>query len=220
MLRARGGVLVGQDYKNLVSRIETKVRGLRKNPSGDTELADALEGLSLTLDKAARRHSTPEAVSALDATDRGYVMAVLIEEAGRKAGTEIGEFTGKNLESAILSNSGRRSRQALRGEAPLQDYAKAGVRLGNNMPDSGTPERLLTGLTAAGSMSGVAAMTHPLIMAPWVIDTLANLPGGKQAVNLLLSPNRKALDPARRKLMERAHLGGLIAAPAANVVQE
>lgn len=214
MLRARGGTLAGQDYKNLVSRIEAKIRGLRKSPSGDTELADALEGLSLALDKAARRHSDPEAVKALDAADRGYVMAVLIEEAGRKAGTEMGEFTGKQLESAIRSNSGRRSRQALRGEAPLQDYAAAGVRLGNSVPDSGTPERLMT----MGGMAGMAHFVDPALLSPWAANTLANLPGGKQVISALASPNRRALDPARRKLMERAHLGGILAAPAANSV--
>lgn len=217
LIRTRGGTLAGNDYKNLVSRIEAKVRALRKNPSGDTELADALEGLSILLDKGARRHSTPEAVAAIDAADRGYVSAVLIEEASRKAGTEMGEFTGKQLESAIRANSGRRSRQALRGEAPLQDYAAAGVRLGNNVPDSGTPERL----AALGAVGGVAKLIDPIALTPWLANTLANLPGGKQAVNVLLAPNRRALDPARRKLMERAHLGGLLtAAPSAGSVSD
>ncbi len=216
LLTARGGTLAGNEYKNMVSRIEAKVRGIRKSPSGDTELADALEGLALALDRGARRHSTPEAVKAIDAADRGYVMAVLLEEASRKAGTEMGEYTGKNLESAIRSNSGRRSRRALRGEAPMQDYAAAGVQLGDTVANSGTPERLM----ALGGVAGVAKMVDPIALTPWFADTLLNLPGGKQAVNLLLSPNRRSLDPARRKLMERAHLGGLIAAPAAQMVQE
>lgn len=216
LLTARGGTLAGQDYKSLVSRIEAKVRSLRKNPQGDTELADTLEGLSMALDKGARRHSTPEAVQAIDAADRGYVKAVLIEEASRRAGSDMGEFTGKQLEGAIRNSSGRRSRQALRGEAPLQDYAAAGVRLGNTMPDSGTPERLMYGITAAGGMGGAAGVIHPGLMAPWVIDTIASLPGARQAVNLLMAPNRRGLDPARQRLMERAQLSGaLLAAPAA-----
>lgn len=210
-LNVRGGNLNGGDYKTLVSRIESKARKLRKNPQGDHELADAMEGLSLALDQGARRHSNPRAVAALDAADRGYVMAVLIEEAGRKAGGgEVGEFTGKQLEAAIRGNSGRRSRQMLRGEAPLQKYAAAGSRLGDSVPDSGTPERILT----LGGMASLAHFIDPSMLAPWLADTLANLPGGKQAINALISPNRKALDPARRKLMERAWLGGLLAAPA------
>ncbi len=220
LLSVRGGTLSGNEYKNMVSRIESKVRGLRKNPSGDTELADALEGLALALDRGARRHSTQEAVKAIDDADRGYVMAVLLEEASRKAGTEMGEYTGKNLESAIRANSGRRSRRALRGEAPMQDYAAAGVRLGNNVPDSGTAERIMTGGATLGGMAGLAKFVDPIALTPWFADTLLNIPGGKQAVNLLMSPNRTSLDPARRKLMERAYLGGLIAAPAAQMVQE
>lgn len=220
LLNARNGVLSGDDYKSLVSRIEAKVRGLRKSPNGDTELADALEGLSLALDSAARRHSAPEAVKALDSADRGYVMAVLIEEAARQRGTDIGEFTGKNLEGAILNNSGRRSRRALRGEAPLQDYAKAGKELGDTMPDSGTAERLMYGSGTAGLMGAAAQFTHPLTLAPWALDTLANIPGIKQAVNAIMAPNRKALDPARQRLMERAHLGGLLAAPGAQATAQ
>lgn len=216
LLNVRGGVLSGSDYKNTVSRIEKKVRALRQNPKGDTELADALEGLVIALDKGARRHSAPEAVAAIDAADRGYVMAALIEEAGRKSGSDVGEFTGKQLERAVVSNSGRRSRQALRGEAPLQDYAAAGTRLGQTMPDSGSAERFMYGATTAGAMGGASVAVNPFFLAPWAIDTLANLPGARQAVNLLLAPNRRGLDPARRRLMERAHLGGLLlSAPAA-----
>ena len=211
-LVARGGVLSGDDYKTLVSGIEKRIRKIRKSPSGDYELADVLEDLTIALDKGARRHSAPEAVAALDAADRGYVKAVLIEEAGRKAGGgDFGEFTGKQLEAAVRSNSGLRSRSALRGDAPLQDYAAAGVRLGDSVPDSGTPERIMT----TGGLASMAHFIDPLTLSPWIANTLANLPGGKQAVNILISPNRKALDPARRKLLERAHLGGLLAAPAA-----
>lgn len=213
-LRGRGGVLAGDDYKTLVSTIEKRMRAIRKSPNGDYELADVLEDLTLALDQGARRHSAPDAVAALDAADRGYVKAVLIEEAGRKAGGgEIGEFTGKQLESAIRSNSGLRSRRALRGDAPMQDYAAAGVRLGDNMPDSGTPERLMYGGATAGAVGGMAHLIDPIMASPWIANTLMNLPGGKQAVNALISPNRKALDPARRHLLKRAHYGGLLSAP-------
>jgi len=220
-LAARGGVLSGRDYQALVSRIESKIRRTRKNPSGDTELADVLEGLVLALDKGARRHSTQEAIAKLDAADRGYVMAVLIEGAGARSGSDVGEFTGKQLEREVMNNAGRRSRRALRGEAPLQDYAEAGKRLGDTMPDSGTTERMMYGAGTAGGMGALAQFAHPLALAPWAVDTLANLPGAKQAVNLLLAPNRRALDPARRKLMERAHLGGLLlSGPGAQAVSQ
>lgn len=214
-LRARGGELAGRDFQAVVGKIEGKVRKLRKNPQGDTELADVLEDLAGALDKGARRHSAPEAIARMDAADRGYVMAVLIENAAKGRGGEIGEFTGSDLKGAILNDSGRRSRGALRGAAPLQDYASAGERLGSSVPDSGTTERLLT----TGAV-GAGVMMKPIVLAPWVIDTLANLPGGKQAVNALLAPNRKALDPARQRLLERAHLGGLLAAPVAETVSQ
>lgn len=221
-LRARGGVLDGDNYKTAVSKIEAKVRSLRKNPQGDRELADALEGVALALDKGARRHSSPEAAAALDAADRGYASAVMIEEAGRRAGGgDAGEFTGKQLEAAIRGNSGLRSRKFLSGKHPDQDYAAAGVRLGDNLADSGTPERLMTAGGTLGGMGSLAHFVDPITLTPWLADTVANLPGGRQAVNLLLAPNRKALDPARQHVLERAHIGGLlVAAPAAGAVSQ
>lgn len=210
-MKARGGVLNGNDFKTLSSTLDKRIRKIRSSPSGDYELADSLEELSIAMDNAARRHSSPEAVAALDAADRGYVMSVLIENAGRKPGGEIGEFSGKQLESAILGNSGLRSRQALRGEAPLQDYAAAGARLGQSVPDSGTPERL----AALGGAGALAHFIDPMMLSPWAANTLMNLPGGRQALNALIAPNRKVLDPARRQILKRAHYGGLLAAPAA-----
>lgn len=209
-LRARGGVLAGDDYKTLASTIEKRIRSIRKSPNGDYELADVLEELTIAMDSGARRHSTPEAVAAIDAADRGYVMAVLIEEAGRKPGGDVGEFTGKQLESAMRGDSGLRSRRLLRGDMPMQDYAAAGVRLGNTVADSGTAERMAT----MGGMGALAHFIDPVLLTPWAANTLANIPGGKQALNVLISPNRKGLDPARRALLKRAHLGGLLAAPA------
>ena len=75
------------------------------------------------------------------------------------------------------------------------------------------------GASTAGAVGAAANFIDPIMASPWIANTLLNLPGGKQAVNLLLSPNRRALDPARTMLMKRAHLGGLLlTGPAAQAV--
>jgi hypothetical protein len=211
-LAARGGTLGGDDYKRAVSQITKKANKLRNNPQGDHELAAALEDFAAAMDGAARRHSPPEFAKLLDNADRGYAQAALIEGAGKRAGGgEIGEFTGKQLEAEIRNNSGVRSRRMLSGNALLQDYAAAGVRLGDSVPDSGTPERLMT----MGGLAGMAHFLDPLTLTPWAIDTAANLPGVRQGVNALIAPNRPALDPVREAMMRRARLGGAVGAPLA-----
>lgn len=209
-LKARGGALTGDDYKMLSSRVDAKVRAIRKNPNGDGELADALERFSLALDDGARRHSSPEAAALLDAADRGYAKSVIIENAAKGAGAA-GEFSGQQLENAIKQGAGGlRARKFLRGDAPMQDYAGAMTKLGDTVPDSGTIPRLL----ATGG-AGTVAATHPSALIPSALSLMTNAPGIKQGLNAALAPNRSGLAPVRRKIMDRAYLGSLFGVPLA-----
>lgn len=208
-LQGRGGMLNGDDYKTFSSRIGAKVRALRKNPTGDHELAEALERLSVALDDGARRHSSPQAAALLDAADRGYVKSVIIENAARGAG-EAGEFSGAALENAIKNGAGGlRARVFLRGEAPMQDYAAAMKRLGPSVADSGSMERFMT----LGGMGSLAHFIDPMMLAPYGANTAANLPGIRSAVNAALAPNRPALAPVRDQIMNRRAIPGLFGAP-------
>lgn len=189
-LRATGGMLGGDQYKLVVSRIDKKVRALRSNPNGDTELADALESFKTAIDDAARRQSNPEAVALLDKADRGYAKAVIIENAGRARGGQAGEFNGTQLDAAVQrTDKSRRSRAYLRGEANMQEYASAAKRLGDEVPDSGTPERLMT----MGGLAGLAHFVDPVALTPWAIDTAANLPGVRQVIGAAMAPRPQSI---------------------------
>jgi len=189
-LRTSGGMLSGDQYKLVVSRIDKKVKALRSNPSGDTELADALESFKTAIDDAARRQSHPDAVALLDKADRGYAKAVVIENAGRARGGQAGEFNGNQLDAAVQrTDKSRRSRAYLRGEANMQEFASAAKRLGDEVPDSGTFERLAT----AGGLAGLAKFIDPVLLAPWATNTAANLPGVRQAVGAAMAPRPQAI---------------------------
>lgn len=211
-LRGRGGTLTGDDYVRTVSRIEQRSRSIRGNRAGDQQLADALDALTDALDDGAARQSPAAAVERLARARRGYARLVVIENASRRRGGPPAEFTPTQFDAAVQDVSGGvRSRRYLAGDALMQDYAAAGQRLGGTVPDSGTPERIMT----LGGLAGLAHFIDPATLMPWAANTAANLPGIRQGVNAALAPNRQALDPVREALMRRSYLGSLLAAPAA-----
>lgn len=210
-LNASGGALGGDQYKLVVSRIDKKVRALRSNPNGDTELADALESFKTAIDDAARRQSSPDAGAALDAADRGYAKAVVIENAARMRGGDAGEFNGNQLEAAVQrTNKSRRSRAYLRGEATMQEYANSAKALGDFVPNSGTPEQLAT-LTAGGLAAGFS----PAVLAPWAVTGVPTLPGVRQGLATLMAPRPQGIRGPLEKGRSLVELiGGYGAGPA------
>jgi hypothetical protein len=106
VMRRAGASIDGQAYKKIQSEIGRIVRGIRKNPSGDGELADALDDLSGVLDSAARRHSNPQAVALMDAADKGYAKFVQIENASARGGAakEAGTFSPNDFAAAVKGN--------------------------------------------------------------------------------------------------------------------
>jgi hypothetical protein len=216
-LNASGGQLSGDQYKLVQSRLGKKIAALRSNPNGDGELADLLEGLKTAIDNGARRQSPKEFVELLDKADAGYAKLVVIENASKLRGGDAGTFNGNQLDRAVQStNKSRRSRAYLRGEAVMQEYASAAKKLGDELPDSGTGERLAT-------MGGGAAAAHfisPYALLPWAADTAANLPGVRQTLGTLMAPRPQSIKPGadatRRFLEELARYGSISAVPASN----
>jgi hypothetical protein len=211
-----GQVLSGDQYKIVVSKLAKKVGALRSNPNGDTELADVLESLKGAIDDAARRHSDPKAVEFLDAADRGYAKAVVIENAARMRGGDAGEFNGSQLSSSVQrTNKSRRSRAYLRGEAVMQDYAESAKALGDFVPNSGSPEQLMT-MTAGGAALGIS----PTVLAPWAVTGVPTLPGVRQTLGTLMAPRpehlRGGFDRARNLIELLGRYGAPVAIPSAS----
>jgi hypothetical protein len=222
--RVQGNMMDGANYKSAASDLADVARRWSSNPSTAAQGAYLRDFVSI-MDDAAKRASPPEAGQLLDAADRGYAKSVIIENAGKSAGGEPTEFSGKNLLRSVQnSDPSVRDRAFLRGQALMQDYATAASKLSPSLADSGTPQRLawmkLGGTGEAAALGGLAAMGHPAALAPWALDTIANLPGVRSAVGAAMAPRGNSLvgntaNMLGRGLYNRANTVGMFGAPLA-----
>jgi hypothetical protein len=199
-----GGMLSGASYKDVQKEVGRVIRGIRKAKNGDDELADALEELQGIIDNGARRHSDPEAVKALDDADRGYAKFVRIMDAAKSAGGDPGTFSPTQFDRSVQRNArGRRSEEYLRGDALMQKYAEQGKSLVDRIPNSGSADRAMLGLGAAGG----AGMVEPTSLTLLGALALAYAPGARKALKGSMSPKpkTKALADSVRK---RARIAG------------
>lgn len=181
--RFGGGSLTGDSYKDAMSEMSRKVAAIRKNQSGDSELADALEQAMGAIRGSAVRNSHPDAVAALDAADRGYAKLVRIEDASKRSGGEAATFSPQQYESAVKSTAGGiRSRGYLAGDALNSDIAKSGLHLVDQVSNSGSIDRLLPFAIAAGSYAS------PKAAAGLSLYGLLNAPGVRNLTTGLLAP--------------------------------
>jgi len=209
--RFQNGQLSGEAYKDAESELGKKVAAIRSNPTGDHELAGALEDALGALRGSAVRNSPPEAVGALNAADAAHAKIVRLEEASRKAG-EPAEFSPTQYNTAVKTASGGvRNRNYLRGDALNTELAALGTRLGDKVSNSGSIDRLLATMavggagyvnpTAAGVLGGLGAL---------------NAPGIRNGVTELMAPRANPIfDRAADQLRQRARLGGMFGAPLA-----
>lgn len=215
MRRLQGGNLEGDAYKKAYSDLGKQIRSIRNSPSGDGELADALQGLQDTLDGAARRHSDPEAVELLDAADAGYAKFVRIEEAAQRRGGDAGTFTPTQFDSSVQKTSGgTRSKAYLRGDALMQDYAEQGKALVDRLPNSGTVDR---GLQVGGMGAAAGAYFEPSVAATLGAVGAAYAPGVRQAVKGAFAPPGPTRKAIAQRLKKRAQLVGRLAGAASAV---
>lgn len=202
--RLQDGQMSGQAYKEAVSDLGKHIARNRKGAMADDQaLADVLEGVQGALDASARRHSNPDAVALLDAADAGYAKFVRIEDAARRRGGDAGTFSPSQFDASVQNTSGGiRSKAYLRGDALMQDYAKAGRSLEDKVPNSGTADRQLT----VGGL-GMAAIFGPL--------ALPYAPGVRKLTTEALAPSGPKARAVAAQIRKRARLIGAAGASSA-----
>jgi hypothetical protein len=207
-LRNNGGRLSGDAYKDAHSDIGDAIRGIRKSPNGDGELADALEAMQSTLDGAARRNSPPEANALMDQADAMYARGVLIDRASSLAGGEPGRMSPSQYARAVKGEAGGvRGRQFNAGNALNQDLATSFAQLGDAVPNSGTFDRAAMTLGAGG-----LGLLEPTTATALGGLGLLNLPGVRNLTTGLMAPRggplaQGAADQVRRLRGPFASLG-------------
>jgi hypothetical protein len=212
--KVRGGIVQGDDYKLMQSRLGKIIRGIRKSANGDGELADTLESLRGALDSAARRHSSPQAVQALDAADRGYAKFVQIENASARGGVakDAGTFSPNDFAAAVKGGGSRvRSKAYSQGQGLMQDYAEQGKALSDTLPNSGTADRLMVG-GAATSVAGGLQHFEPHTAGVLGLIGLLYAPGIRKGIKAAMAPRGPAAQAIARTIRLGAPTAGTVGA--------
>lgn len=164
-------MLNGQNAKNADMGLRDESRNLIQSPGSDLyqrNVGMALRDVRDALRDAWERHSAPEAIEHLRATDLAYRRLMILDRASTSSAAPEGVFGPTQLWSAVKANDPTLGKRATaQGVAELQDLAESAKNvLGKTVADSGTPERGAA-MWAARELGpavalGGAAMSHAL----------------------------------------------------------
>jgi hypothetical protein len=167
-----------RSFKELDADIAGKIRQSGNNQ----ELKDAFTELRRILQSSAGR-ANPEYLAAQKKADTAAAMLMRVENAANRGVNNEGIFTPGQLNMAVRQmDKTSRKRAVARGDALLQDYAKAGQSvLGDVVPNSGTPLRtMMTGGALAGSY------IEPSILAASLAALMGSSRASQRAMNATL----------------------------------
>lgn len=169
------GSILPHDYKAIDSELGNLAgRYGKSSVASEQELGDAVTQLQALIKQQMMR-SNPHVADELKAADTAWANLVRVEGAAKSGKNAEGVFTPAQLNMAIQgADQSVRKRSVARGTALMQDLGNAGQAvLGNKVPNSGTPERLMYGAGALGTyfinpaipgalIGGAAAYTPPV----------------------------------------------------------
>ena len=211
--------LDGQNLKNAdVDLRDNARRYMQSNgPANDYNLGEALRDTRAALRDMWTRHSAPEDIAQLNATDAAYGMHKVIERAESSSAAPEGVFGPTQFYAAVKAADRTLGKRALtRGETRFSDLADtAKTVLGKTVADSGTPERVaamgayhllttpsvVTGAGALGAAipTATALLGHAAAYSPIGQNILRSIAQGSQpAANALrqLAPGIAAISAA------------------------
>lgn len=225
------GVMTGETYQAMRSRLDRLARGNRADP----QLADALYGLRNALDDAMERtlqQVNPADLGAWQEARRQYRNMLVIERAATGAGENaaMGLISPSALKTAVTA-AGRRA--YARGQGDFADLTRAGESIMKPLPQSGTAPRMAVRNlgTSGGSILGAAlgsqvASVPGLVVGaiagsalPWAIGrAVLSRPGRALLGNQIIPPRGAGQgggmqDALIRALMTAPHSYGAAQAP-------
>ncbi len=209
-----GGVLNGDQYNAMTSRIGRQAR----NAKADPQLQTALQGIKDSLDDAFERTlQTTGNTADLDAlleARRQYRNLLVIEKAATGAGSNTAEglLSPSQLKGAVVQQN---RRGYARGQGDFADLARAGEAILRPLPQSGTGPRtaiqhLLTlgGAAAGGPEGGLAALLSGVVGPAIGGRLIMSRPVQAYLGNQFLQP---AAAGARGSALARALIAGEVA---------
>lgn len=161
-MRQSGGVLNGDQYNAMTSRLARQAR----NAKADPQLQDTLQGLRDSLDDAfertLQRNGNTVDLAALQTARNQYRNLLVIEKAATGAGSATAEglLSPSQLKNAVVQQN---RRAYARGRGDFADLARAGEAVMRPLPNSGTAPRqnMQHALSLLGGAAGGAAGGFP-----------------------------------------------------------
>lgn len=191
----KDGAISGEAFKKIESDLSRIARGYVGSQAAEVrQLGYALNDTNAALREMLVRHN-PDKADALKAINAAWADLVRVEGAAGRVGSKEGIFTPAAMTGSVKgADRSVRHRAFSRGEARMQDFAKAGEKvMGSRYPDSGTAGR------GAQIATAVAAAHQPAL--------LAGLLGG---AGMYTKPG---IELARMLLASRPEMAGLLAGP-------
>lgn len=210
MSRFQGGPIDGATYQTIKSELGRVAANYRASTTaGERELGDAVAAMQRAFQGLVSR-TNPNLAPELRRADAAYAASLRFNGAAGMQGATDGVFS-----PAQLSNSVRRSDPSLRnsayarGDALMQDLTDAGrAVLPNNVPNSGTADRLMMASLLAGGMMPAASV--PLASLGAGVMGAYSRPGSRLYQIAMTAP-RPA--PVRAAGDAIAALGGPVSVP-------
>lgn len=154
-LRNQAGVIPGETYQALRSRLDRMARSAARDP----QLSDALYGIRTALDNAMERtlaHTNPADLGAWREARRQYRNLIPIAKAVEGGGEDMaaGLLSPAKMRQTTVSSQG--GRNYARGQGEFADVVRAGNETMTPLPQSGTAPRLAAQaiLSAPGAAVG------------------------------------------------------------------
>lgn len=164
------GAMDGESFKVLESELSRLARQYKKDPSADAnQLGDALDEV-LTSMRGNLERNNPMFKDQLSAVNLGWAKFKRVQRASTMQNRENpGVFSPPQLDNAVKALDKSKDHAAFaRGNALMQDLSSDATKvLGDKVPNSGTPERLLGAMAVGGYYDPMTLIGSGLLSLPY-----------------------------------------------------
>jgi hypothetical protein len=208
----------GDQLKGIDSMLGAEARGYKSDPLHDNRKLGHFLNDVQTAFRAALTRQNPRYAPALKAANEAWANYVRVSRAAASSGAKEGVFSPAQLRMAVrASDPSLRKMDFGKGEALMQDLSDAAEStLPSTVPDSGTPERLLTERALGLAAGGGAAMVQPHLLLGAAAGTLPYTGAGmnllRQWATVAPAFRNMLAQPIRQSAVPLGVAGGTLAA--------
>ncbi len=166
----QNGAMDGESFKIVESELTRLARQYKKDPSADAnQLGDAIDEV-LTSMRGNLERNNPMFKDQLSAVNLGWAKFKRVQRAATSQNRDDpGVFSPPQLQAAVKALDKSKDHGAFaRGNALMQNLSEAGTKvLGDKVPNSGTPERLMGAMAVGGYVDPTTLIGSGLLSLPY-----------------------------------------------------